>query len=307
MKRWFLMTFIIMAGCSFDPNVERPAADPDWVEPENAKNPTNSMTNNVNNINNTNVNNVNNANNINNVVDMAPDLPTDMPNVNDMANMPDLPTMCDGQVVDVLNSNTHCGECNNSCDPEFGQCRRGQCFCYQPYFACGDQNTCTLPSNDPKNCGRCGNECGPQEVCSEGNCICYPGFKRCNGVCVNIETDPANCGDCGIDCGGDACREGECRNNGNCGFGWFTCQTNSGPSCVQPGWNPSACDPTFGADCGTVCGPGELCGQESLIDRFSCRAYRPARGCTDCPCDDCQGEFCIDPDPPDVVYCVARD
>ncbi len=240
-------------------------------------------------------------------VDMA-DVSVDMEIVPDMS-APDMPSSmrtCDGQLVDVTTSNSHCGECGNSCDETFGVCRSGSCECYDPYTACGVDNICTYAEYDAKNCGVCGATCGANEVCFEGDCVCYPGFKRCNGVCVDIDADPRHCGDCGIGCNGGICKEGQCENRDSCGLTWFECPVqNGGTACVRPRANPAYCGATILDECGDPCGPSEICYRQGAFENFECREFRPAVGCTSCPCGNCEGEFCIESDEvDDVVFCV---
>ena len=300
--RLFLLGVLWLSGCSFDPGVERPAtnnAQSDLgIADQSADIPQADL-----------------SSDLNRPTDMTePDLPT-MADMTDMPDPVDMPPdsgsdtkFCDGMFVNTKFSNEHCGACGNACDPVFGQCRDGRCECYDPYDACGETNTCTLISSDPDNCGMCGRACAANEVCNGGDCECYPGFKRCNGVCVDTSADPANCGDCNQGCGNNACKNGRCQNNDDCGFGVFECRVNGGgTACVVPEWNPAFCDPNLTNACGSPCGPGQLCAQENGFSRFQCRNYRPARGCTSCPCNDCDGEFCLDPQqPPDVVYCITR-
>lgn len=223
---------------------------------------------------------------------------------------PDMPTMqaCDGQLVDTTTSTTHCGSCGNACDPTFGRCVGGSCECFDSFVACGPENTCTNAAFDPRHCGQCGIECGPNEVCFEDRCVCFPGFERCNGECVDVESDPRHCGGCGVNCNGDICKEAQCESRNSCGLRWFECPVpNAGTACVQNEANPAHCGASLFDECGTACGAAEICFRQGAFDPFECREFRPAIGCTSCPCGNCQGEFCVESDEvEDVVFCVKN-
>jgi hypothetical protein len=225
------------------------------------------------------------------------------------AGEPDMgPTMCDGRIVNLETSNQHCGACANACDRDYGQCRRGECECVDPYGACGDDNRCTDLLVDPNNCGVCGFVCGVGQFCDGGSCSCLPGLTLCGTECVDTNRDPRHCGMCNESCGGNACKDSGCRPNDSCGAFVFECRLDSGGTqCVDDLGSPLNCDANVIDECGDVCEGNELCYRAGLIEPRRCRAYRPARGCVNCPCADCAdvGQNCIKLDAyPDKPFCV---
>jgi len=151
---------------------------------------------------------------------------------------------------------------------------------------CG--GTCVDLSTDPKNCGGCGTAVCHMEICKAGAPACYPGFKACGGTgcfgCRDIKSDPVNCGDCGVKCGtGQTCAGGTCSFvTGGCSGGLRRCGgigTSSPPYCADTDRDPANC-----GDCGTVCGPTQIC------VGGKCETYTSAPGCSTCPC-----AACVDP------------
>ncbi len=222
---------------------------------------------------------------------------------------PDMgPTMCNGRVVDLQTSNQHCGACGNACDADYGQCRRGECACIDPYGACGDDNRCTDKLIDPSNCGVCGFACTVGQFCNQGTCACLPGLTLCGNECVDTTRDPRHCGGCNTPCEGNACRDSACRQGGGCGAFVFECPIDGGVQCVSDPSSPLNCDASILNECGEVCDGTEICFRDDLIEPRRCRTYRPARGCVNCPCSDCSenGEDCtVRSEFPGKPVCVA--
>lgn len=211
---------------------------------------------------------------------------------------------CDGDEVDTSTDSEHCGGCGNACDPDFGHCEGGQCVCPDGFEACGSDNRCEYVEQEPSHCGSCGNDCGPGMACQAGQCVCRTGFTMCGGECVDTSRDPLHCGDCNEDCGYGKCENGEC-GAGGCSLTHRTCEPDDadGLACFprQGGSNSLYCIAEWDDTCGQVCQGNELCqALEGCID------YRAARGCDECPCDDCEeGENCIDDlASMEGVYCV---
>lgn len=210
------------------------------------------------------------------VVDAAPDMrPTMM--------------MCDGAQVDVSVDPAHCGQCDNACDPKFGQCQSGQCGCEGNMTACGPARVCRDTRVDPNHCGQCEFKCGVGATCNQGACQCRPGFTLCDGECVDTRVDAAHCGQCNNSCQGKACRNSSCRSNDNCDFGDGVCRRDGSVTCLKPDnfENDLYCRNSADYGCGDKCAGDELCIKLDLFDVRSCKRYRPARGCTACPCEDC--------------------
>ncbi len=88
-------------------------------------------------------------------------------------------------------------------------------------------------------------------------------------------SDPANCGSPGNACTGGVCSGGTC--TADCGAGLTRCDG----ACVDLSSDPLSC-----GDCGNSCDGNQVC------SNGDCRDYRPATGCTTCPCDTaCTGDF----------------
>jgi len=123
-------------------------------------------------------------------------------------------TPCNGECVDLQNSNDHCGQCGRSCGT-LGSCSSGVCECPQYHDYCPDEGSCVPTNLDPDNCGSCNNECSGDNVCSGGQCQaeCPTGLDACpsQNECVDLDTSNDNCGTCGNACpSGEACVNGTC-------------------------------------------------------------------------------------------------
>lgn len=132
---------------------------------------------------------------------------------------------CNGRYDDgceqVLNTLTHCGECNQACDQVTCSaqiCTDIDCTASAPYSDCngveGDGpnvNGCETNLHTLEDCGYCDTPCdilNASEQCSTGVCTrvaCNSGFMDCDGDAQgNCETDgrtnPNRCGSCSVDC-----------------------------------------------------------------------------------------------------------
>ena len=89
---------------------------------------------------------------------------------------------CDGQCVDILSDDDHCGECNNSCVVDaqgatISLCESGQCVdqCPDSQNICGTEElSCVDTMNDDDHCGECDNDCGDGHYCDSGTCTPLP-------------------------------------------------------------------------------------------------------------------------------------
>jgi hypothetical protein len=250
--------------------------------------------------------------------DAAPDMapPADAgPDAGD-AGAPDMgpPTLtdCDGVMVDTENDPSNCGACGTQCDEGFGTCAQGRCGCALPELeVCRDDQRCLDLQRDPNNCGSCDFACAPGAACVGGNCECRPGLTLCNGECVDTKVDPNHCGGCGMDCGGEACRDWTCRER--CDLLDFRCdQGAGGTACIeQPPSQGSHlhCYSVGQLTCGKECGGDQVCfDPPGFFNGLDCYDYRPARGCAECPCDDCtDDESCLDGNGlSGVAWCVTN-
>lgn len=315
---WALV--LLATGCSFDPTLSGPLAGEDAgpsdmrVGPsdaddvEDAGDPTDDMSS----------GDLMTMSDTGDRVDMSDQGPVDQgtgdqgrdanPPVDTGRDMSIGPAMCDGMLVDLRTDPNHCGECDNPCDPDHGQCVGGTCECELGGTACGDANLCTPTDFDPNNCGQCGRICAVGEVCIDGDCFCRQGLMRCNGECIDPDNDPRHCGTCGNDCGGKVCLDGNCENRNNCPFGTWDCDTPDGAACVRGRETDLHCSPTITDACGTACQGDQFCYDAGILAGPRCFNYRPGLGCTDCPCADCtDGEFCVATDDiPGVAFCVSE-
>lgn len=229
----------------------------------------------------------------------------------DMASPPDMDGplfICNGQPVDPLTDPQHCGACHNACDSLYGECVAGVCECIAGTTACGMDNRCVDVDYDPRHCGACDSECGVGQYCSGGACECRTELTECNGACVDTDTDPNHCGACNNSCNGDVCEDGDCHDRNTCPFGTIPCDMPGGTACLDSRREDLHCNPTFGNSCGTACDGDQLCYDFGITSPPQCAAYRPAIGCTECPCDDCgDGEECFTTSTvPGVAFCLAR-
>lgn len=210
----------------------------------------------------------------------------------------DTMVMCDGGMVDTSQDPQHCGACFRRCDAQYNSCVGGECRCtISGLETCGASSECVDTRNDPNNCGGCGVTCSTGEYCDGGECTCQRGLTRCDGECVDTDYDPKHCGGCDTSCGGNACRRGSCRDHSRCGLGYAWCGVDGGTACL-PDSEPTDslhCRPgeNFDVICGQRCAGDEVCIKLDSLDVRQCRTYRPGRGCSTCPCDDCdEGEAC---------------
>jgi hypothetical protein len=82
-------------------------------------------------------------------------------------------TGCDGRCVNVLNDNSNCGRCWNTCRAG-SNCVDGRCSdqvpqCAAPQEQCGDD--CVNPQNDNRHCGGCDVLCPAGKNCVDGQCV----------------------------------------------------------------------------------------------------------------------------------------
>jgi hypothetical protein len=154
-------------------------------------------------------------------------------------------------------------------------------------------------SRDPEHCGRCGFTCYKGQYCSNYVCGCRPEFVWRDFHCVNPAVDPSNCGDQFVDCSSptDLCEDGVCVS-----------------SCTELGKSCSLCHDTDTDElhC-SGCQSKDECSVDDVCVGGSCREWSVGRGCTSCPCDDCddnstQTLCCVYPHAPaDHIICVEGD
>lgn len=105
--------------------------------------------------------------------------------------------LCDGQCVDLLDDEQHCGACGFDCGPK-SRCTDGVCECGAPYVLCDGR--CIDPRSSQDDCGQCGNRCGDGFVCQAGACQdvdeCALNPCRNGRSCSNTPGGFA-CGSCG--------------------------------------------------------------------------------------------------------------
>lgn len=93
---------------------------------------------------------------------------------------------------------------------------------------------------------------------------CQPGFRCCDGLCVDINRDSNNCGNCGHNCGeGKICMNADCVE----ACGGVICsdaQSCCGDACVYIQTDPKNC-----GGCGNECSEGEIC-NNGTCEKITC-------------------------------------
>ncbi len=210
---------------------------------------------------------------------------------------------CGERCVDLSSDPGNCGACGVECDLAFGECRGGRCGCVgESFHPCGPSRACVAILDDPMNCGGCGRRCREDEYCDDGECRCRPGLTECGGRCVDTSWDRVNCGECGHRCrgaptGGSSCYEGECV--AGCPEGTEPCDEPPG-SCVPLAAMESS--PNHCGGCSIACAVDEICAEGR------CWRFEVGRGCSSCPCPECEGRTCCDyPEVEGLIVCVDGD
>lgn len=184
-------------------------------------------------------------------------------------------------------------ECDRICvplaDPTHG-CDQASCVaCAEGSTCCPD---CTNTSSDPKRCGSCNGECDVDEWCVASQCACRPGLVASGQRCVDPLSDAATCGG-GGPCGGPTplCQQGSCV--ASCS-GIFT---QCGTACVDQSADALHCGGCQPCDVDKICIGGD------------CQEYKPALGCSACPCAACSGGFdtCCSFPGSTTPVCVTKD
>lgn len=184
-------------------------------------------------------------------------------------------------------------ECDRTCvpmnDPAFG-CDNASCAaCADGSSCCPD---CTNTSSDPKRCGSCNGECDGDEWCVASQCECRPGLVMSGPACVDPQSNADACGG-GAECDGATplCQEGDCV--AAC-TGVFT---QCGTGCVDQSSDPLHCGGCQACELDKVCVDG------------NCQEYKPAPGCSACPCAACSGSFdmCCNFPGSTTPVCVSKD
>ena len=185
----------------------------------------------------------------------------------------------DGCEVNITNTATSCGGCNNNCNTLPGvmsaSCVSGLCASLVCTSGRGNCNSNTADgcestlATDVTNCGACGTNCNNLDqvasaTCASGACgitACNTGFANCDamvstGCETNTNTDAMNCGACGAVCGATntlntTCLSGRC----NCAAGFRDCNTSRTDGCeVNRLTDNNNC-----GECGVVCPSGQGC------------------------------------------------
>lgn len=175
--------------------------------------------------------------------------------VNGQCTCPAPLSKCDsGECTNKLSDAKNCGTCGAECDAVTQICSLGNCICApsKGYRNCGEAQ-CTNVKTSTNHCGLCQIACTGGQSCSNGLCVCPPGFTMCNGVCTNLQSDSSNCGACGVACAaGELCGLGQCvpqEPAGGCfpALSWPSCDPAAGiPACSSTTLSDACClsDPT---------------------------------------------------------------
>lgn len=168
-------------------------------------------------------------------------------------------TCCDGECVDLLTDEGHCGTCARACMGTI--CAVGECtnMCISPFNDCDKNlaNGCEADLGaDPSNCGSCAIACPAGASCVAGACSCPAGFADCDnnpvdGCEADLAADPLHCGQCGVACAPNQdCAGGKCA----CAPGLEDCNMDMNDGCEAPLDSVLRC----GA-CSNACGPNSVC------------------------------------------------
>lgn len=132
--------------------------------------------------------------------------------------------------IDLTTSDSHCGECGNSCGPN-ETCQNGECTC----AGASCSGVCRDTTTDPNNCGGCNLRCPRGSRCSFGAC------SGATGPVPPVVVPTTRCG--GATCAADEfCLR--CDRTP-------TCQ-KAGSTCCQPYSGPGG-DPVI------ICEPDRTC------------------------------------------------
>jgi hypothetical protein len=122
--------------------------------------------------------------------------------------------------------------------------------------------------------------------------VCRPGLIDCQdgpgNLCIDPQASNFACGGCGAGSGcATLCRDGECVTSGGCGGDRPDfCGVSEGELvfgiCVDLDTDPENC-----GECGNDCDFDEVCVQGD------CENFQVSRGCDECPCSTCTGQFDI--------------
>lgn len=116
-----------------------------------------------------------------------------------------------------LNTPTHCGACNQACNPQHAtgaSCSSGTCTwasCAGGWDDCvaggGANLGCETPLGTNQNCNGCGNQCMNGKTCQGGSCQC-PTAKPmdCGGSCAANCCEASDCPGSGKCCVNDTCQ-----------------------------------------------------------------------------------------------------
>ncbi len=195
---------------------------------------------------------------------------------------------CAGGCVDLLNNPRHCGACSVGCSGGTS-CIEGECVLQCPPTQLLCNGECVDPRTDRNFCGATScataTPCGPNQGCTQGACVCLPGFLDCNqdpadGCEAHAPTDEEHCGTCNTGClTHETCCSGRCvdrdQDPHNCGACSYLCEgsVNAGPACVQglcalscaSGWGDcngdvaDGCEHDVSADVNNCGGCGQTC------------------------------------------------
>ncbi len=89
---------------------------------------------------------------------------------------------CQGQCVDIMNHDDHCGQCDNPCTTHPAEatatCHDGECIVQCPnsrkFCENDDVQECIDPMSDSEHCGACANSCDDGFHCTDGECHPLP-------------------------------------------------------------------------------------------------------------------------------------
>ncbi len=222
-----------------------------------------------------------------------------------IVNCDDKHAQCDGNCIDPMTNNNHCGAKGlcTSTEPsdsnfmgkicnDYSSCQNGDCVCNANYVEC--DGVCINPETDNSHCGAklgsCSSDdenddnfkgfaCAGNEKCISKKCLldkCDEGKELCINAsnersCINLSTDINNCGECNNECKAPegqvvaGCEDGNCIFACDTENGYIECQEDGQLKCILE--ESMKTDKQNCGSCGNQCKEEQSCILGECIDK----------------------------------------